>query len=64
MNGSALKLKVVVEAGEELATIQIQLLQSLIQIEKIAVLAPLQERPQLRPEEFFRLSNEMISVSP
>ena len=50
MNGSTLKLKVVVEAGKELATIQIQLLQSFIQIEEIAVLAPLQERPQLRAE--------------
>lgn len=59
MNGSALKLKIVVEAGEELATVQIQLLQSFIQIEKkITFLAPLQERPQLRPEEFFRLERD------
>ena len=62
MNGSPLKLKIVVEAGEELATIQVQLLQSFIQIEKIAVLAPLQKRPQLRPEEFFRLERDDLRL--
>ncbi len=62
VNGRVLKLKVVVEAGEELATVQIQLLQSFIQIEKIAVLAPLQERPQLRPEEFFRLERDDLRL--
>jgi len=38
------------------------LLQAFVQIEKIAVLAPLQERPQLRPEEFFRLERDDLSL--
>ena len=63
MDERALKLQVVIEAIDNFAAIQFQLLQTFIQIEKVTVLAPLQERSQLGPEELFGLKRNNLRFS-
>ena len=43
-----------IEAGKKLVGVHGKLLQTHVQVEQIAILASLQERAQLRSEEFFR----------
>lgn len=62
MNGSPLQRKVVVEAGEEFATVQIQLLQSFIQIERSRFLRRCSSARSFVPKSSSG-SNETISAS-
>jgi hypothetical protein len=44
--------EIVIEAGYDLLGIETELFKAMVQVEKVAVLAPLKKRPELRPEQF------------
>jgi hypothetical protein len=49
------------EAGDQLVTIQIQVQQPFIEVEQITVLVPLEQSPQFRAEKFLRRKRYDIS---
>ena len=54
-DGCAFERQIVIEAGDHLVRVQLKLVEAMMQIEQVAILAPLQERAQLGPEQFFGL---------
>ena len=59
----AFECQVMIEARDELVRIQRELFKSVMQIEQVAVLAPLQQRAQLGAEQFFGLEGRNLGLA-
>lgn len=54
-DGCTFERQIVIEAGDHLVGVQFKLVEAVMQIEQVAILAPLQERAELGPKQFFGL---------